>query len=65
LVEKFAANLASRFGKSQCEAIMTLCKDPKSLDATPVDKFTDLFVPYQAFFNPKLATRNSNSSEVL
>ncbi len=44
LMEKFAANLASRFSKSQCEAIMTLCNDPKSLDATPVDKFMDMLV---------------------
>ncbi|MGZ8485920.1 MAG: bifunctional 2-methylcitrate dehydratase/aconitate hydratase, partial [Candidatus Binatia bacterium] len=45
LVKKFEANLASRFAPAQCQAIMKLCNDPKSLDATPVDKFTDMFVP--------------------
>ena len=43
LVKKFEANLASRFAPQQCQAIMKLCNDPKSLDATPVDKFTDMF----------------------
>jgi len=45
LVKKFAANLASRFAPAQCEAILNLCDDPNRLDATPVDKFTDMFVP--------------------
>ena len=45
LVKKFEANLASRFAPHQCEAIMRLCTDPKTLDATPVDRFTDMFVP--------------------
>ncbi len=45
LVKKFEANLASRFAPQQCDAIMTLCNDSKLLDATPVDKFTDMFVP--------------------
>jgi 2-methylcitrate dehydratase len=43
LVKKFEANLASRFAPKQCEAIMTLCNDPRRLDATPVDRFTDMF----------------------
>jgi 2-methylcitrate dehydratase len=43
LVKKFTANLASRFAPKQCEAIMNLCNDSKALDATPVDKFTDMF----------------------
>ncbi len=43
LVKKFEANLASRFAPKQCEAIMTLCNDSRRLDATPVDKFTDMF----------------------
>jgi 2-methylcitrate dehydratase len=42
-VQKFEANLASRFAAEQCDGIMTLCNDSKSLDATPVDKFTDMF----------------------
>ena len=45
LVKKFEANLAARFAPKQCEAIMNLCNDAKSLDATPVDKFADMFVP--------------------
>jgi 2-methylcitrate dehydratase len=45
LVKKFATNLASRFAQEQCEAIMNLCNDPSRLDATRVDKFTDMFVP--------------------
>jgi 2-methylcitrate dehydratase len=44
LVKKFATNLASRFAQEQCEAIMNLCNDPSRLDATPVDRFTDMFV---------------------
>jgi 2-methylcitrate dehydratase len=44
LVKKFAANLASRFAPEQCDAIMRVCKDAKTLDATPVDEFTDMFV---------------------
>ena len=44
LVKKFAANLASRFAPDQCDAIMRVCKDAKTLDATPVDEFTDMFV---------------------
>ena len=43
LMKKFEANLASRFAPAQCQAIMKLCSDPRSLDATPVDKFTDMF----------------------
>ena len=45
LMQKFAANLASRFAPQQYEAIMNLCNDANSLDGTPVDKFTDMFVP--------------------
>ena len=42
--EKIRANLASRFAPEQCDAIMRVCKDAKTLDATPVDEFTDMFV---------------------
>jgi len=45
LVRKFEANLASRFAAAQCAEILKLCNDASRLDATPVDKFTDLFVP--------------------
>jgi 2-methylcitrate dehydratase len=44
LLQKFAANLASRFEPQQCGTILRLCTDAKALDATPVDMFTDLFV---------------------
>jgi 2-methylcitrate dehydratase len=43
LMKKFAANLASRFGDDQCERILRRCGDPRKLDATRVDEFTDLF----------------------
>mgnify|MGYP001245859909 CR=1 FL=1 len=45
LVQKFEANLASRFTAAQCSEILRLCNDHNRLDATPVDKFTDMFVP--------------------
>ena len=48
LMKKFEANLASRFAPAQCQAIMKLCSDPRSLDATPVDKFTDMFATASA-----------------
>ena len=43
LMRKFAANLASRFPPDSCERILRLCGDAEKLDATPVDKFADLF----------------------
>ena len=44
LIQKFEANLASRFAPARCEAISNLCNDQSRLDAMPVDKFTDMFV---------------------
>ncbi len=44
LVQKFEANLASRFNPAQCAEIMNLCNDRNRLDSTPADKFTDMFV---------------------
>ena len=44
LVKKFETNLASRLAPQQCQAILRLCSDGAALDATPVDKFTDMFV---------------------
>jgi 2-methylcitrate dehydratase len=44
LMQKFAANLASRFGTRQCDNIMALCNAAATLDATLVDQFTDMFV---------------------
>jgi 2-methylcitrate dehydratase len=44
LEQKFKANLASRFPHQQCNTIFTLCKDQTTLENTPVNRFTDLFV---------------------
>ncbi|WP_351076497.1 2-methylcitrate dehydratase [Shewanella sp. CAL98-MNA-CIBAN-0140] len=41
---KFKANLASRFPNQQCQTIVTVCKDQATLEATPVNRFMDLFV---------------------
>ncbi len=43
LIKKFEANLASRFASPQRDTILRLCKDSKAFDATPVDRFTDMF----------------------
>lgn len=43
LVQKFEANLASRFGSARCKAILDLCNDAARLDTTSVSEFTDLF----------------------
>ena len=44
LEAKFRTNLARRFPKERREAILELCRDPKRLEATPVDQFVELFV---------------------
>jgi 2-methylcitrate dehydratase PrpD len=44
LVKKFEANLAARFAPEQCKEIIELCMNADQLLATPVDKFTDMFV---------------------
>lgn len=44
LIQKFAANIASRLAPEQCQTIMDLCLDPERLRATPVDKFMDMFI---------------------
>ncbi|MGH7825152.1 MAG: bifunctional 2-methylcitrate dehydratase/aconitate hydratase [Candidatus Binatia bacterium] len=44
LLQKFAANLASRLAPARCKAIMDLCLDSEKLESTPVDRFTDMFV---------------------
>jgi len=46
LMKKFEANLASRCETAQCEKILRLCADPRALDATPIDKFMDLFAKH-------------------
>ncbi len=44
LVEKFEANLRTRFPGRQTDAILSLCQDKEALNDTPVNAFTDLFV---------------------
>jgi len=44
LEEKFRRNLDRRFPEERREAIFDLCRDQSRLEATPVDKFVDLFV---------------------
>ena len=44
LVKKFETNLASRFAPAQCDAILRAYKDARTLDATHVHAFTDMFV---------------------
>ena len=43
LMKKFETNLASRFAPDQCQNILRLCSDAEKLDATPVNRFTDMF----------------------
>ncbi|MDX1410280.1 MAG: 2-methylcitrate dehydratase, partial [Saprospiraceae bacterium] len=44
LEEKFRRNLATRFPAGRCDAIISLCQDRESLEATPVHRFMDLLV---------------------
>jgi 2-methylcitrate dehydratase len=44
LEEKFRRNLDRRFPKDRGDAIFALCRDASRLEATPVDKFVDMFV---------------------
>jgi 2-methylcitrate dehydratase len=41
---KFKANLATRFPSQQCQTILALCADQSTLEATPVNRFMDVFV---------------------
>jgi 2-methylcitrate dehydratase len=43
MLKKFEDNLASRFAPEQCEKIVRLFGDPRKLDITPVNEFTDMF----------------------
>jgi 2-methylcitrate dehydratase len=45
LVDKFRANLATRFGAAQCERIEAACADQARLEALAVSEFVDLWVP--------------------
>lgn len=44
LEDKFKANLAARFAGQRCAEIFALCEDQAQLEATPVNRFIDLFV---------------------
>jgi 2-methylcitrate dehydratase len=44
LEDKFRRNLATRFPARQAARIVELCSDQAGLEATPVDRFMDLFV---------------------
>src|SRR5258706_14890620 len=44
LEAKFRRNLERRFPKDRREAILELCRDQKRVEATPVNKFVDMFV---------------------
>jgi 2-methylcitrate dehydratase len=44
LEAKFRTNLARRFPEERRNAIVELCRDQKRLEATPVDRFVDMFV---------------------
>ncbi len=43
LEAKFRTNLARRFPPRQQQAIISLCADPRRLEAAPVNEFVDLF----------------------
>lgn len=44
LVQKFSANLATRFPAKQAGAILDLCQDQERLETTPVHTFVQMFV---------------------
>jgi 2-methylcitrate dehydratase len=44
LIEKFKRNLARRFPATGQDAILSLCADQQTLEATPVQEFVELFV---------------------
>jgi 2-methylcitrate dehydratase len=44
LVKKFQENLATRLPAAQTKTIVDICKDPKRLDAMPVDEFMAMWV---------------------
>ncbi|MPZ76856.1 MAG: bifunctional 2-methylcitrate dehydratase/aconitate hydratase [Deltaproteobacteria bacterium] len=48
LVEKFAANLASSLAPPWCERIVDLCLNLDALQATPIDRFMDMFTVHSA-----------------
>lgn len=44
LLDKFAANLATRFPRKQATAIMELCQNRRQLEQTAVHEFVDMFI---------------------
>ncbi|MBI1993342.1 MAG: bifunctional 2-methylcitrate dehydratase/aconitate hydratase [Deltaproteobacteria bacterium] len=44
LIKKFEANLAARLPPQRCKEIVSLCLDLEALQATPVERFMELFV---------------------
>ncbi len=48
LVEKFKNNLASRLAPQWCDKIVDLCLDLAALQATPVNRFADMFAVQSA-----------------
>jgi len=48
LVEKFAANLASRLAPPWCDKIVELCLNLDALQATPINRFMDMFTVHSA-----------------
>lgn len=45
LMQKFSTNLARHFPPEQQQTILAACLDQDALEAMPVDRFVDLFVP--------------------
>ncbi len=43
LIAKFKANLATRLSPKQCEKIIQICEDQKSLEQMNFNEFSDLF----------------------
>ncbi len=44
LVDKFARSLKTRLSARQVERVLALCGDPERFDATPVQRFVEMFV---------------------
>lgn len=44
LEDKFGANLKTRFAPQQCDRVLELCRDQKTLENTPVHEFVASFV---------------------
>lgn len=61
MAEKFKTSLDLWFPAKQKETILSLCLDPKRLEATPVNEFMDAFViPY----NPLIASKKEFNQQL-